>query len=141
MFNPVSVGLVVPDPNSRFSDPVGLVVLLLTGSACHWKVCVTPALVPLLKAEAARSMGSEFAPLVAVATPALGRLSKPRIVLPPLTSSVAAGFVVLIPTFAVLPDPDWKITELMMSEVESHSGTKFNVPVPVTCTPAGGGAL
>jgi len=35
IFSPVSEGLLVPAPNSRFSDPLALLVLLLTGSACH----------------------------------------------------------------------------------------------------------
>lgn len=94
----------------------------------------------LLKAEAARFSGCEFLPAVAVALPVLGRLRVPRMVAPPLTSKVEAGVAVLIPIFAALPVPDWNSTELMMSELESHSGRKFTVPVPVTA-PEGGGAL
>ena len=48
--------------------------------------------------------------------------SVPRIVPPPFTSSVVAGVLVLMPILAVFPVPFWKSTELMMSEVESHSG-------------------
>ena len=44
--------------------------------------------------------------LVAVAVPVAGRLSVPRIVPEPLTSSVVAGVVVLMPIFAVVPVPD-----------------------------------
>jgi hypothetical protein len=54
-FNPVSVGEAVPEPNSRFSVPDGVVVLLLAASACHWKVWLTAALVLLLNDEAMRS--------------------------------------------------------------------------------------
>ena len=35
IFNPVSAGLLVPEPNSRFNVPEGLVVLFPEGSACH----------------------------------------------------------------------------------------------------------
>src|SRR5258708_36119263 len=56
----------------------------------------------------------------------------------PLTSSVAPGVLVLMPTFAVDPVPDWNRTELPIALVLVHSGTKFTVPEPVTL--AGGGA-
>src|SRR5258708_28826750 len=56
----------------------------------------------------------------------------------PLTSSVAPGVLVLMPTFAVDPVPDWNRTELPIALVLVHSGTKFSVPDPVTL--AGGGA-
>ena|SRR5215471_9097994 len=52
-------------------------------------------------------------------------------------SKVAAGAVVLMPTFAEVPVPDWNNTELPMFEDDVHSGTKFVVPDPVT-VPAGG---
>lgn len=60
---------------------------------------------PLLNAEAACLTGSEFTPAVAVAGPANGNLSAPRIVPLPLTSSVVTGVMVLMPILAVLPEP------------------------------------
>jgi hypothetical protein len=57
-------------------------------------------------------MGCELKPLLAVAVPVVGRLNKPRIVLPPFTSKVEAGLFVPIPTLAVVPVPDWNNTEL-----------------------------
>ena len=58
----------------------------------------------LLKAEAARFSGWELAPLVAVAVPVAGKLSMPRIVPAPFTSSVVAGVIVLMPILNVRLD-------------------------------------
>jgi hypothetical protein len=69
-------------------------------------------LVPLLNAEATKSMGCELKPAVAVAVPIAGKLNKPRIVPPPFTSRVDAGVVVPMPTLAFVPVPDWNNTEL-----------------------------
>ena len=85
---------------------------LPTGSDCHWKVCGTAVLVPLLNAEVTRFMGCELKPLLEVAVPVAGRLNRPRIVPPPFTSRVDAGLAVLMPTLAVLPLPSWNSTEL-----------------------------
>jgi hypothetical protein len=59
----------------------------------------------LLNAEAPKANPCEFPPAVAVAVAAAGRLSAPRIVPPPCTSSVLAGTGVLMPILAVLPVP------------------------------------
>src|SRR5690242_14301500 len=131
MFSPVSVGL-APEPNNRFSVPDGVAVSLPVGSACHWNIWLTALLVPLLNDDASRLKGPELDPALAVAVPRLGNCTWPRTTALPFTSSVAAGVVLLIPILAVAPEPDWKITELTMSDVVSHSGTKFTVPVPVT---------
>src|SRR5579863_869121 len=64
MLSPVSAGFPVPCANKRLSEPLALLVSLLTASACHRKVCVTAVLVPLLNAEAARSRACELNPLV-----------------------------------------------------------------------------
>ena len=60
----------------------------------------------LLKLEAASFSGCEPNPLEAVADPVAGSDKIPRTVSAPFTSSVVAGVAVLIPTFAVAPDPD-----------------------------------
>src|SRR5580704_17206639 len=41
MLSPVSAGLLLPEPKSRFRVPEGFVVLLSKGSACRTKDCVT----------------------------------------------------------------------------------------------------
>src|ERR1700680_650342 len=51
----------------------------------------------------------------------------------PLTSSVDAGAIVAMPIWEFF----WKISELMMSLVESHMGIKSSVPLPVTAGFAG----
>jgi hypothetical protein len=55
--NPVSAGVVPPEPNNKFNVPVGLAVSFPAGSACHRKSSVTAAAVLLLYAEACRSNG------------------------------------------------------------------------------------
>jgi hypothetical protein len=105
MFNPVSLGA-APLPNKRFSVADGVVLLLPVGSACHWNVDATAFFVLLLNAEADKSSGWESKPLLAVAVPVAGKLRVPRKVEAPLTSSVVAGVVVLIPILAVFPLPD-----------------------------------
>src|SRR5579871_6227728 len=136
MFSPVSVG-VDPELNSRFNVPDGLLVLLPTGSACHWKVWFTALPVLLLNADADWLVACELKPFVAVAVlvgPSENRPSTescPRMAPLPLTSSVAAGAVVLIPTLAVGDAPDWKIAELPRSPLLSiHRGMKSVVPEP-----------
>jgi hypothetical protein len=62
--------------------------------------------VPLLKEEAVRVVGCDALPEVAVAVPVDGKLTLPRKVEAPCTSNVDEGALVLIPTFAVAPDPD-----------------------------------
>ena len=124
MDNPVSVGVAFPFPNNRFRLPEKLVVSFPTGSACHWNVCATALLVALLKTDADKISGSEFSPAVAVALPIDGKVSAPRMVPPPATSSVLAGVVVLIPILAVLPEPDWNIAESPKSpELSVQRGT------------------
>src|SRR4030088_1631111 len=58
-FNPVSVGVAVPEPNSRFSVPDGVVVLLPAASAFHWKAWLMAAWVLLLNDEATRLYACE----------------------------------------------------------------------------------
>ena len=89
------------------------------------------AFVLLLNTDAPTFNGWEFEPLAAVATAMPGRLSAPRMVPAPFTSSVVVGVVVLMPILAVAPVPVCETTELMMSLVVSHRGRKFNVPNPV----------
>src|SRR5258708_21285533 len=69
--------------------------------------------------------------------PVAGRLKRPRTVLDPFTSSALPGVVVLIPTLAVLPVPDWNSTELPMVAVPVHRGKKLTVPEPVIVLAAG----
>ena len=111
---PVSAGVPVPARYSRFSVPEGLAVLFAAGSAFQRNSCGTAALVPLLNEEASQSMGLEAKPCVAVAVPVAGSsmpaavsaplnvavvpLSAPLKFPVPLTSSVAAGSVVPMPT-------------------------------------------
>src|SRR5262249_15854165 len=77
IWKPVSAGG-VPERNSRFKVADGLVVLLPSGSAFHWKVWFTGAWVLLLKEDAARFCGCEIAPLAVVAGTVGGKLSSPR---------------------------------------------------------------
>ena len=70
------------------------------------------ALLALLKDEAMNSCACEGLPAVAVAVPVAGRVNKPRTVALPVTSSVATGVVVPMPTFAVVPVPVCVIVEL-----------------------------
>jgi hypothetical protein len=104
-FSPVSAGVFDPAAYSRFKVPAVRLVLFPTGSACQRKFCGTAAPTALLYTEAVNVSGCEFFPAVAVAAPVAGKLKFPRTVPPPFTSSVLAGFVVLIPTFAVEPLP------------------------------------
>jgi hypothetical protein len=106
MLNPVSVSVLLPEAYKRFSDPLALLVSLPTGSACHRKFWLTAVPVPLLKTDALKFNGWEFLPAVTVAVPVVGRVNAPRTVPAPLTSSVVAGLVVLIPILAVEPVPD-----------------------------------
>jgi hypothetical protein len=132
MCNPVSVAFAVPDPNNRFNVAVGEVVSFPAGSACQLKNSLTAAEVELLKLEAARLKGCELAPAVAVAAAVAGRVSAPRIVPAPFTSRVELGVMVFKPTFAVVPEPDWKSIELPSALALVQRGRKFVVPVPVT---------
>src|ERR1043166_2932757 len=138
MCSPVSAGGFVPELNSRFNVPLGLVVLLPVGSAIQRKFCDTAALVPPLNEEAVCSDTCEFLPPVAVAVPVAGRLNVPRIVPLPFTSRVLIGVLVFTPIFAELPVPDWNRTEfpsVLPSGV--HSGTKLTVPLPARAGAAG----
>src|SRR3984957_9559837 len=132
IFNPVSAAAAGATENRRFSVPEAEAVLLLTGSACQWKTsfCEVPAV--LLNADATKPIGLEMVPADAVAFPELGRLSSPRMVAPPFTSSVAAGVVELMPIFAAVPLPVWNSTELVSALVLVQSGMKSAVPDPVT---------
>ena len=77
MERPVSVGLLVPEPNSRFSVPDGPDVLLAAGSACHRKVWGTEAPVPLLNDEAVKFRVWEVVPFADVAGPVAGKPTAP----------------------------------------------------------------
>ena len=57
--------------------PDGLVVSFEAGSACHWKVWFSAALVEMLNEDATKSCGREFLPAVAVAVPVAGSFSAP----------------------------------------------------------------
>src|SRR5215831_19559950 len=130
MCSPVSAGGLFPELNNKFRVPLGVLVLLPVGSACQRKFWLTALLVPLLNEDAVCRNCCEFLPLVAVAVPFEGRLSSPRIVPPPFTSSVLAGVVVFTPIFAALPLPTWNTTELpsvLPSGVQR--GTKLTVPL------------
>src|SRR5580704_3368741 len=105
MFSPVSAGAELPSANSKFSVADGVAVSLPTGSTCQRKFWFTAALLLLLKADPVKLMGWEFAPLAAVAVPAVGKLNKPPTVAPPFTSRVLTGAVVLMPILAVFPVP------------------------------------
>jgi hypothetical protein len=89
----------------------------------------------LLKAEAARFIGCELKPAVAVAVPVGGKLNNPRIVPPPFTSSVDAGFVVPIPSLAFAPVPNWNNPEFPRVVLFVQMGMKFVVPEPLTLAP------
>jgi len=84
---PVSAGVPVPERYSKFSVPEGLAVLLPAGSASQENSCGTAALVPLLNAEAIKSMGFETKPCVAVAVPVAGMIV-PAAVSSPLSVAV-----------------------------------------------------
>ena len=101
-----------------------MLVLLPTGSLCHWNVCGTE-LVPLLNAEVTKSKGCELKPLLVVAIPVAGKLNRPESVPPPLTSRVEAGLMVLMPSLAVLPVPNWNSTELPMVDLPVQIGRKL----------------
>lgn len=94
----------------------------------------------LLNDDAAKLAGWELLPAAALATPVAGRLnvpitdSVPRIVAPPLTSSVVAGEVVPMPILTVAPLPLWLMPEFSMSVAVLHSGMEFTVP-PEVVTP------
>ncbi len=82
-FSPVSAGVAIPWPNSRFNVPEALAVLLPVASAFHWNVWFTAVLVPLLNDEATKFSACEFLPPVAVAVPVAGKLNVPRAVVVP----------------------------------------------------------
>ena len=105
-FSPVSAGDDPPEPNSKFKVADGVGESLAVGSAIHWNSSFTADWLLLLNAEAERFSGCEFFPAVAVAVPFEGSVKVPRTVAPPLTSSVVEGVFVLMPTLAVVPDPD-----------------------------------
>ena len=73
MERPVSAGA-APPPNSRFSFPDGVAVLLPAGSACQRKVwfCAAFTAGALLNTEARKSCMWELKPLAAVAMPVAG---------------------------------------------------------------------
>ena len=68
--SPVSVGVAVPGPNSRFNCPDGVVLSLPTGSACQREGLVHRFRRAAVEAEAVMFRGWELAPIVAVAGPA-----------------------------------------------------------------------
>src|ERR1700722_10273804 len=74
ILNPVSVGAVVPEPNSKLRLPDGVAVSLAAGSACSWNVCATAAPEVLLNEDATKSSAREFLPPVAIAAPVDGRI-------------------------------------------------------------------
>src|SRR5208337_3115633 len=125
--SPVSVGVAVPDPNSRFNLPTGVALLLPTGSACQRKVSFTGFSVLLLYAEAVKFSGCEFFPAVEVDVPVAGRLSAPRKMPVPLTSSFAPGAVLPMPTLVPLS----KTCELVMSALASNLASLLTVPPAV----------
>src|SRR5580658_4055278 len=125
--SPVSVGVAVPDPNSRFNLPKGVALLLPTGSACQRKVSFTAFRVLLLNDEAVKFIGCEFFPAVEVAVPVVGRLSAPRKMPVPLTSSFAPGAVLPMPTLVPLS----KTCELVRSAMASNLASLFTVPPAV----------
>src|SRR5580658_1708716 len=106
IFRPVSAGAADPDAKSRLMAPDGLAVSLLAGSACHWNFSPTVVEFELLKAAAVKVCGCEFLPAEAVAAPRDIMFRAPCTFSVPLTSRVAAGEEVLMPTFAVAPVPD-----------------------------------
>src|SRR5208282_1112133 len=112
MLKPVSAPAAGAVENNRFNVADGDAVLLATGSACQWNTWLEAVCELLLKVEATRPNGLESAPPAAVAVAAAGKFNRPRMVAPPLTSRVAAGVMVPIPIFAVLPVPDCNKTEL-----------------------------
>src|SRR5580700_8975587 len=89
-------------------------------------------LVPLLNDDPCSEKGWELNPPPAVAVSVLGSCNGPRAITLPLTSRVAAGVVVLIPTVAVLPEPDWNSAELPSIELAVQRGMKSVVPEPTT---------
>ncbi len=110
----------VPTDNGRLLNDVSTInVVISTRDLLRQKHAL---LVPLLNAEAVSCSACELKPLAAVAVPPAGKLNRPRIVAAPFTFSVLAGVVVLTPSFAVFPVPDWKSTELPILEVLVHRG-------------------
>jgi hypothetical protein len=86
--------------------------------------------VPLLKADAVQLAANEFLPVEAFAIPVANRVTVPRIIAGPRTSSVALGVVVLMPILAVGEAPI-ETAELPIVDAPVNRGTKFVVPVPV----------
>ena len=86
----------------------------------------------LLNAEATKFCACDAFPELAVAVPVAAEFSRPCRLVDPLMSSAAIGVVVLIPIFAVPPEPDWNSTELARFDADVHRGTKLAVPDPVT---------
>ena len=97
-FNPVSPGVSVPLPKSRFNVAPGVEVLFPVGSACHSKCCNTALLVPLLNDEASKSVAFELKPLLALAFPVVADSNKPRTSSVPFTSKLASGLVSFKPS-------------------------------------------
>jgi hypothetical protein len=122
IFSPVSTGIVAPGPNNRFNVPVAALVLLPAGSACQRKFCATGVPILLLNTEAVKFSACEFFPAVAPAVPVAGRLSKPRKMPVPLTSSVAPGEVLPMPSLGVVAVPDWTSAELPMGRCARPDG-------------------
>src|SRR5579872_1065885 len=86
-------------------------------------------LVLLLNDEPCSNNGCEVKPALAEAVPVLGNCRLPREMIPPLTSKVAAGVVVLMP---MSPELDWNNSELPRIELEVQRGIKSGVPEPTT---------
>ena len=79
---------------------------------------------------------------LAVAAPVAGNVSRPSTFAVPLTSRVAPGVVVPMPTLAVAPVPAWNTTESITVEAPLKMGRKSAVPpVVVTSVAVAGAAL
>ena len=115
---------------SRLRVPPGAAASLPVTSPSHSKRGVATAFVEELKAEVKTLNNCELNPLEAVAVPAAANRSCPFSVVEPLTSSVAVGVVVPIPTS---PVGFTKIGESTTEDVPENSGTNPRVP-PVVVT-------
>jgi hypothetical protein len=113
----VGAGVAGPDPKSSARLAEGLAVLLPELAACQTKFCDTAALLALEYVLAPSCRPGEFIPPARVAAEA-NRVTAPRKVLAPFTSSIVAGVFVPMPTLV----PDSAMIELPSAAVVVHTG-------------------
>ena len=109
-------------------------MLLSLGNEYSLNVWATGAAAVVDQALALRSSSCERVAAAVVAGLRGGRVSVPRKVEAPPTSSVVAGLATLMP----IPEVPWTISELPCVSAPVHNGTVPSVPEPVTVPEVGG---